>query len=177
MARHGMFQHLYPSLYTHGHIPLVSCICHSGNRYITDLSGVRAYGSCLHLLTQPPDVLVIDDLSELMAATRCGCRAAPCGAPEPRLSGCCVLSQRACLCKRGDAEGLLTAPARDAIAHAVHSCLRLAAQCVAAAQVSNRSNSMPSVQPRKPFKVPKRRLSGIGSFFCIDPRWLILRRL
>jgi hypothetical protein len=39
-------------------------------RYITDLSGLRRYGACLHLLPRPPDVLIVDDLSELTAATR-----------------------------------------------------------------------------------------------------------
>ena len=40
-------------------------------RYISDVSGLKRYGACLHLLARPPDVLVVDDLSELVSATRC----------------------------------------------------------------------------------------------------------
>jgi hypothetical protein len=40
-------------------------------RYVSDLAGVKRYGAALHLSEAPPDLLVVDDLAELINATRC----------------------------------------------------------------------------------------------------------
>ncbi|KAF8064657.1 Rnf14 [Scenedesmus sp. PABB004] len=39
-------------------------------KYVSDLSGLRAYGACLHLLPEPPAAILVDELSGLLQASR-----------------------------------------------------------------------------------------------------------